>query len=220
MPVPAPMLGRLLASFNDERVLKVVLRAIWHVHQKKGAPRPVTVPEIAADSVMSEALGFQGAPLAEVVASALEASTEPGAFVKVELPDGTAAFVLNTHGEREALLNAGMRMPSEQRVVEAWDANSEAARPNIFALYERNMGELTPIVAERLRETSEEYPESWIADAIEIAVENNVRNMKYVIAILKRWQAEGKGDGKPRRDPEEVRQAPYRRAYEKYVRDR
>jgi DnaD/phage-associated family protein len=214
------MLGTLLARFDDERVLKVVLRAIWHVHQKKGAPRPVTVREIAADSVMSEALGLRGEQLTEAVAAALVASTEPGAFVETELPDGTPAFVLNTHGERDALVNAGMPMPSERRIVEAWDADSEAERPNIFTLYERNIGELTPIIAERLRETSAEYPESWIAEAIEIGVQSNVRNMKYVIAILKRWQAEGKGDGKPRRDPEEVRQDGYRRAFDKYVRDR
>ena len=73
VPVPAPMLGTLLARFDDERVLKVVLRAIWHVHQKKGAPRPVTVREIAADSVMSEALGLRGEQLTEAVAAALVA---------------------------------------------------------------------------------------------------------------------------------------------------
>ena len=37
-------------------------------------------------------------------------------------------------------------------------------------------------------------------DAMKIAVTNNARTINYVNAILKRWQAEGKDDGAPRKN--------------------
>jgi len=67
-------------------------------------------------------------------------------------------------------------------------------RPNIFVLYEQNIGPLTPIIAEHLRDAEETYPAAWIGEAIEIAVDNNARKWSYISRILERWQAEGKHD--------------------------
>jgi len=68
-------------------------------------------------------------------------------------------------------------------------------RPNIFTVYEQNCGVLTPFIAAELNYWIDLVQESWIEDAIKIAVMNNKRNMNYVAAILKRWQNEGKDDG-------------------------
>jgi DNA replication protein DnaD len=47
----------------------------------------------------------------------------------------------------------------------------------------------------------------WAEEAIELAVENNVRKWRYVLAILERWRQEGKTDGNSRRDTQkELRQ--------------
>ena len=53
-------------------------------------------------------------------------------------------------------------------------------RPNIFVLYEQNIGALTPIIADELRDAEQTYPPQWIEEAIKIAVENNVRRWRYV----------------------------------------
>jgi len=70
-------------------------------------------------------------------------------------------------------------------------------RPNLFTLYEQNIGALTPMLAEVLRDAEKEYPAAWIEEAIREAVEHNARSWKYIAAILERWKKEGKGGGKP-----------------------
>lgn len=67
---------------------------------------------------------------------------------------------------------------------------------NIFALYEGNIGILTPLIADTLEVAEKDYPPAWIEDVIKLAVENNKRNWRYCEAILKRWKVEGKDDGK------------------------
>ena len=65
-------------------------------------------------------------------------------------------------------------------------------KPNIFSLYEQNIGPLTPMVAEILKADAETYPESWLREAMQEAVSRNIRNWKYVQAILKAWQEKGR----------------------------
>ena len=67
--------------------------------------------------------------------------------------------------------------------------------PDIFTLYEENIGMLTPMVAEELREAEKLYPEEWIRDSVKEAVLNNKRNIKYILKILENWAAKGKGVG-------------------------
>ncbi len=73
-------------------------------------------------------------------------------------------------------------------------------RPNIFKLYEENMGPLTPMIADALKDAESTYPPAWVAEALEIAVLKNKRNWKYVEAILKRWKEEGHAKKQDRRD--------------------
>jgi DnaD/phage-associated family protein len=61
-----------------------------------------------------------------------------------------------------------------------------------FRIYEQEIGALTPMIADAIRDAEETYPPEWIPEAIAIAVENNARNWKYVEAILKNCKAAGK----------------------------
>jgi DnaD/phage-associated family protein len=78
-------------------------------------------------------------------------------------------------------------------------------RPNIFSLYEQHFGPLTPMIAEALRSAENDYPASWIEDAMRIAVQNNKRSWSYTEAILRRWQEGGRDDREDRRDLEKDR---------------
>src|SRR5437660_7829470 len=51
----------------------------------------------------------------------------------------------------------------------------EIDRPNIFKLYEQNIGLLTPLVADHLRDAADLYPEEWIESAFREAVQHNIR---------------------------------------------
>jgi DnaD/phage-associated family protein len=65
-------------------------------------------------------------------------------------------------------------------------------RRTIFQLYEDNIGPLTPLIADALRDAETTYQKDWISEAIQIAVENNVRRWKYIEAILASWKKEGR----------------------------
>ena len=72
----------------------------------------------------------------------------------------------------------------------------EIERPNIFTLYEQNIGLLAPLVAEELRDANERYPWDWIEAAFREATQQNKRKWSYIRAILRRWETDGKG-GEP-----------------------
>jgi DnaD/phage-associated family protein len=67
-------------------------------------------------------------------------------------------------------------------------------RPNIYSLYEQNVGPLTALLSEDLQEAEETYPPEWIEEAFREAVRLNKRSWKYIRAILERWQTEGRDE--------------------------
>jgi DnaD/phage-associated family protein len=62
----------------------------------------------------------------------------------------------------------------------------------VAKFYEQEIGALTPLIADAIRDACTEYPPDWIPEAISIAVESNARNWKYVLAILKNCKSKGK----------------------------
>ena len=65
-------------------------------------------------------------------------------------------------------------------------------RPNIFLLYEQNIGVMTPLIADQLRDMEKTYSPEWIHEAVEIAVSRNKRSLRYIQNILRRWETDGK----------------------------
>ena len=65
-------------------------------------------------------------------------------------------------------------------------------RPNIFILYEQNIGLLSPLLADQLKDAAEQYPPEWIEAAFREAVLHNKRKWSYISAILRHWEAEGR----------------------------
>ncbi|HVU69349.1 MAG TPA: DnaD domain protein [Ktedonobacteraceae bacterium] len=68
----------------------------------------------------------------------------------------------------------------------------QVEQPNIFVLYEQNIGLLTPMIASQLEDAADHYPADWIEAAFSEAVQRNKRNWKYIHAILRRWETEGR----------------------------
>ncbi len=84
-------------------------------------------------------------------------------------------------------------------------------RLNIFRLYEANIGPLTPMMAEMLKADALEFPAEWIEDAVGEAVERNIRNWRYVRAILKTWKEKGREE-RPKQTEGNLEK--YRKLYE------
>jgi DNA replication protein len=138
--------------------------------------------------------------IAAEIKSGLEKAVRRGSLLKV-LKDADVYFLLNSPRGRATVqaIENGTWNPKTS------GSASPVERPNVFNLYEENIGALTPLIADALKDAEELYQPEWIADAIELAVKNNKRNWKYCEAILKRWKEEGRGEKQDRRDTEKDR---------------
>ncbi len=93
--------------------------------------------------------------------------------------------------ESEKLAAAGMHtkpISNETRHT----VQVEVERPNIFVLYEQNIGLLSPLIAEELKDAADHFPMEWIEAAFREAVQHNKRKWSYIRAILRRWETEGR----------------------------
>ena len=90
--------------------------------------------------------------------------------------------------------DAGLR---EWKGTELKGKEAEAPpRPNIFSVYESEIGPLTPMIAEELEAAVGDFTESWVEDAIHEAAVYGARSWAYCRSIL---QARKAGRSKPRK---------------------
>jgi DNA replication protein len=71
-------------------------------------------------------------------------------------------------------------------------ASVEVQRPNIFTLFEQNIGFLGTTIVEEIKDALDMYPEEWVEAAIREAAVHNKRSWSYIRAILRRWETEGR----------------------------
>ncbi len=198
-PIPNYFLSVVLPQIGDVWELKTTLQVLAALYRKKGYPRFVSYHELLGnDGLMKSLKGGDEAP-PEVLQRSLEMAVRRGIFIHIALEgDGSAEdiYLLNTEADRKAAarIESGELKLSGLKAAEKPHAELEEP-PDIFTLYEQNIGMLTPIIADELREAEKLYPESWLRDAIKEAVALNKRNIRYIVRILERWSAEGKTDG-------------------------
>lgn len=58
-------------------------------------------------------------------------------------------------------------------------------------LYEGEIGPITGMIGDRLKELSDEYPVRWFEEAVKIAGANGKRKLAYVEGVLKNYRADG-----------------------------
>jgi DnaD/phage-associated family protein len=198
-PVPNLFLSRVLPEVADIRELKVTLYIMAAIYRQKGYPRYVTLNGMLADAGLMSGLETE-----EALGKALEMVVERGAVLRLETEkDGEreGLYFLNDEPGRQALakLESGeLELPGLK--IGAPAPAAAVSPPDIFTLYEQNIGMLTPMLAEQLREAEKLYPAGWIRDAVKEAVNQNKRKWSYIAAILESWSAEGRKDGAYQRD--------------------
>jgi DNA replication protein len=193
--IPEPFFSDLLPLIDDLAELKVTVYCFWALQQREGEYRYVRARDMQTDNVLLAGLDADGELAQRMLHAALDRATERGTLLAVELPrpsnsEGDTLYFMNTDKGRRAVeaIERGDWTPgSEDRPVALIDD-----QPTIFALYEANIGPLTPLIADTLKDAESTYPYDWIAEALRIAVELNRRSWRYVEAILKRWATEGK----------------------------
>jgi DnaD/phage-associated family protein len=169
------------------------LKAILYVNQLSRTPRPaVPYGELLDGRRLRAIVGLDTPePAEDRLRRAVDRAVAGGFLYRVSA--GTDVWLLPATRSGRALLDrlrggedgalSAIGLPAATDVT--------VHRPNVFSLYERHIGPLTPLVAEQIRDAERIYPRAWIEDAVLIAADNNRRSWRYVEAILVRWEAEG-----------------------------
>ncbi len=185
--VPEPVFGELVPLIDDLGELKLTLHVLWQLMRQRGKVRYLRRADMEADEVLLDSLSGLDESPADALRAALARAVERGTLLQVEDASGAASerlYFANTPKGRAAV---------ETIARGQWPGELESAgRPDVFTLYEQNVGTLTPIIADELRQAQKNYPAGWINDAFHVAVSRGVRKWAYIRAILERWRNEGR----------------------------
>jgi len=202
--VPDFFLSKLLPQISDINELKTTLHIFQTLYHKRGYPRFATYKELAGNKSLMSSLKGDAQPPDKVLRRALEMAAGRGTILHLALErDGVPEdiYFLNTEADRQVMAriqNGELKLSGIKATEPAYVDAEEP--PDIFTLYEQNIGMLTPMIADELRDAEQLYPQDWIRDAIKEAVALNKRSWRYIAKILENWSAEGKSDGTNRGD--------------------
>ncbi|MBI4497216.1 MAG: DnaD domain protein [Chloroflexi bacterium] len=194
-PIPNLFFTAVLPHLDDPVELRAVLVVFSLLARQRHLPRMVRLAAVAAC-----AAGWHGhAPGRSDLLVALRRAVARGVLLELAAQDRDGReeyfYLLNTERNRRAVtaLREGRMAlaPSPER----WEPapGPPPPQPNIFTLYQDNIGLITPIIADELRDAEQRYPTEWIAEAFAEAVAREKRYWRYIARILERWAREGKG---------------------------
>lgn len=201
-PVPNLFMNMLMPGM-DSPELKCMLYIFQTIYGKKGTPRFATLSELLSNPSLTSGLPQAGKSVEQQIKEALDSAITRGAIISIKvMQEGKqeSLFFLNTSSEREAVeqIKSGILKLPKMEIVKT--AVKPVEQKNIFTVYEENIGMLTPLTSEEIKDALTQYPEEWLRDAILEAVNANKRNWRYIERILERWTSEGKKDGTHQRD--------------------
>ena len=202
--LPDTLFHQLLKEIDDTAELKVTLYFLWRVEHMDGPFRALCQTDFEAKE-----LGVS----AEEIRSGLEKAVGRGSILKSTHEADVFYFLNSPRGRAAAEAFAKGQWRKSARIL----SSPPMDRPNVFRLYEENIGPLTPMIADALKDAEELYYPEWIAEAIELAVKNNKRNWKYCEAILKRWKDEGRHGQKDQRDARQGSERYTKSEFEEYL---
>jgi DNA replication protein len=185
----------LLPRIRDLGQLKAVLY-VAYIGARTGR-HTVSMDALTDPVVLRDIAGLDSPePAEDRLKAGLDRAVADGSLLRLVHRSGSRVEVVFALGTEQ---NAEMirRLTEDGDEAATWLGVDDGAeitvfRPNIFSLYERSIGPLTP---ERLRDAERSYPRAWIEQALHEAVHYNRRNWRYIEAILARWEETGGPDG-------------------------
>jgi DnaD/phage-associated family protein len=187
---------QLMPQILDVTELKVTMSIFYLLSKAKNLHKQGYSPFVRYEELLSQTGSMPGID-EKALRHALDLAVGHGSILRLNLNmDGepVEAYFANIESAREAISSI------ERSGVSAGKEGTRQAlqRSNIFALYEQNIGIITPMIAEELKEAERLYPAQWIEEALREAVVLNKRSWKYIARILERWASEGKDSGEYR----------------------
>lgn len=196
-----------LISEMDESELRVTLVMIRETFGYHRSDFRMGINKLAAATGLSRNGTKAGA----------EAAENRGTFRRLN-PNGAGSAeweLVVTHTLISTLSISDKSSPSDQGVgqpmTREWSANDQqsgikesnkekerntTASPtqNNFAFYESNIGPLTPMIADAIKDAEQMYSQEWVAKAILEAAKSNVRRWNYIEGILRGYKDRGSPD--------------------------
>ena len=197
-PLPDSLFTQVAPQIQDIAELKVTMYIFYLLHHKRRYPSFVTYEELLSHSVAM--VGMEE----EALQHALDLAVNRGTILHLNLNiDGKwqDIYFANVESDRKVIDKIKRGELSIKEAVSEEEGTGRAIQlPNIFSLYEQNIGMLTPMIVEELKEAAKLYPWQWIDEAFKEAVTMNKRSWKYIARILERWTSEGRNSGERRQD--------------------
>lgn len=189
--VPSYFFSDVLPAIVDEAELRVILHVFSVLGRKRRATRWLTASELRSEAPLLRALDRLEGGAEAALRRGLGAALRRGTLLRaVRRREGRELelYAVNTPGAAEMLARlAGAALAP----IDDGEAAPELPLANIFVLYEENIGVISPLLAEQLRDAERTYPWPWIEAAFREAVALNRRSWRYIERILERWRTEG-----------------------------
>jgi len=204
--IPGPFFSELLPNIDHLGELKVTLYALWQLDRMGGELRYLQERDFLEDETFVQGMGANQQEAEAALTESLTRAVQRGTMLKatVKLDAEVALYFCNSARGRaavNAIQNGDWRPSGDARLP----IELGPERPSIYHLYEQNIGPMTPLLADTLQDAEDIYPAEWIEEAFRIAIEKNVRNWRYIEAILRRWHERGYDGRETRRDTEKSR---------------
>ncbi|MGA9398820.1 MAG: DnaD domain protein [Anaerolineaceae bacterium] len=189
--IPEPFFLEILPSIDDIHELKVTLYTLWYLERLEQPVKYIKKRDYLHNKIFMHSLGGDEE---ENLTVGLDKATARGTLLKAEVSfsDKQELIYLANTPRSRAVVNA---IHSGNFLLDQLTnptGQMDILRPNIFELYEQNIGIITPMLAEILKDAESIYPAAWIEEAIGLAVQNNSRRWRYIEAILRKWKENGR----------------------------
>lgn len=203
--MPRAFFTDVLPGLTDLSEIQVTLAFFRIASESGGIEQPIDEGSVRRDRPLRSALRIPGSPREPDarIATGLDLAVGRGSLLRfvAEHHDGERIWYYVNTPANQALVSAMARgavaPPTTVRQTDDMPT-IRPERPNVFRLYEQNVGLLTPLIAEQLIAALETYPQPWIEEAIAEAVAYNRRSWRYVQRILDQWATNGRQPPSPR----------------------
>jgi len=160
--LPESFFAQLLPNIETLAQLKLVLYIFWHAEHQEGGIRYFRLAGLISDPTLVKMTGGEQ-PLKQALSDLIRL----GAVLEAKPPllDQTYYFINGPQGR--AALKAIQHGDWHENNQEGPPLHLPPDRPNIYKLYEENIGAITPMMAEILKADEATYPKPWIEEALD-----------------------------------------------------
>jgi len=205
--LPELIFTEILPAVQTLEELKTILYFYWRVEKMEGTFRYLMRKDFLEDGRFMQGLGNTPPKAEENLDRGLQQCVDDGVLLCIQGEwegENHNLYFLNSPKGRAAVaaFQRGDWKPGGERHA---PIALDLAKPSIYRLYEENIGPLTPMIAEILKEAEQQFPIEWIEEAFQIAVASNARSWRYIDKVLNNWKERGRDDRSTWRDTEKSR---------------